>query len=163
MKIRILILGLSAIIFTSCSQGNSTDKNKDKKQWDETSFGEKIDENDAISMADLTKRMEQEDSVYTKVKGEITSVCQKKGCWMKMANKGGDDMMIQFKDYGFFVPKDLGGAKVVIRGYAKMETVDVKTLRHYAQDAGKSEDEINNITEPKTKLAFLADGVKILE
>jgi len=37
----------------------------------------------------------------------------------------------------------------------------VATLRHYAEDAGKSKEEIEKITEPETNLMFLADGVLI--
>jgi hypothetical protein len=39
----------------------------------------------------------------------------------------------------------------------------VATLRHYAQDAGKSKEEIDKITEPKHMLTFLADGVLITD
>jgi len=36
-------------------------------------------------------------------------------------------------------------------------------LRHYAEDAGKSEEEIMTITEPEYVLTFTADGVIIQE
>ena len=35
----------------------------------------------------------------------------------------------------------------------------VEHLKHYAQDAGKSKEEIAKITEPKDELTFIADGV----
>ena len=35
------------------------------------------------------------------------------------------------------------------------------TQRHYAEDAGKSKEEIEKITEPKIAYTFLADGVLI--
>ena len=71
-------------------------------------------------------------------------------------------MMVRFKDYGFFVPtKGLEGRRAVMQGYASKETTDVATLRHYAEDAGKSKEEIAKITEPETSLMFLADGVLI--
>ncbi len=70
-------------------------------------------------------------------------------------------MRITFKDYALFMPKDLAGKEVVIHGVAKTTTVSVEDLRHYAQDAGKSEKEIKAINKPETKLAFEADGVAI--
>ena len=74
----------------------------------------------------------------------------------------GEKMMVRFKDYGFFVPlKGLEGKHAVMQGYASKETTDVATLRHYAEDAGKSKEEIAKITEPETSLMFLADGVLI--
>jgi hypothetical protein len=35
-------------------------------------------------------------------------------------------------------------------------------LRHYAEDAGDSQEEIEKITEPKINFGFEADGIKLL-
>ena len=69
------------------------------------------------------------------------------------------NMHVSFKDYGYFVPKDIDGKESIIEGYAYMETMSVDDLKHYAEDAGKSQEEIDAITEPETKLSFVADGV----
>jgi hypothetical protein len=42
-----------------------------------------------------------------------------------------------------------------------LETLSVEQLRHYAEDAGKSQEEINKIKDPQVSLTFLADGVYI--
>ena len=68
-------------------------------------------------------------------------------------------MHVSFKDYGFFVPKDIDGKETIIDGYAYIETMSVDDLRHYAEDEGKSAEEIEAITEPETNLSFVADGV----
>ena len=94
--------------------------------------------------------------------GIITQTCAKKGCWMDVKMAEGDTMIVRFKDYGFFVPKE--GAedlRTVIHGTAKMDTISVDLLRHYAEDAGETEDEIMQITEPRFVLEFIADGVLI--
>jgi hypothetical protein len=44
-------------------------------------------------------------------------------------------------------------------GIVRKETISVETLRHYAEDAGKTAEEIEKITEPQTKYTFLANGV----
>ena len=41
-----------------------------------------------------------------------------------------------------------------------MDTISVD-LRHYAEDAGETEDIIMQITEPRYVLEFIADGVLI--
>ena len=69
--------------------------------------------------------------------------------------------MVKFKDYGFFVPKDIEEKEVVIHGKAFVAEVSVEEQRHYAEDNGKSEAEIAEITLPKRTLSFLADGVLI--
>ena len=96
------------------------------------------------------------------LEGVITQTCAKKGCWMNVKMAEGDTMMVRFKDYGFFVPKE--GAedlRTVMHGIAKMDTISVDLLRHYAEDAGETEDIIMEITEPRFILEFIADGVLI--
>ena len=68
-------------------------------------------------------------------------------------------MRVRFKDYAFFVPKDLSGKTAVLDGYAYNNITSVAQLRHYAQDAGKSEAEIEKITEPEVNLEYEAQSV----
>ena len=42
-----------------------------------------------------------------------------------------------------------------------VETQTVDWLKHKAEDAGKSQEEIDAITEPEVKVSFMADGVII--
>ena len=126
-------------------------------------YGEALSDVKAVKATKLEKAMEGNDAMKMKLSGEIAEVCQQKGCWMTVATGDGQTIRVTFKDYGFFVPKDVAGKNTVIEGEAKMETVDVATLKHYAEDAGKSEEEIAAITEPETKLTFVASGVEIEE
>lgn len=120
-------------------------------------FGEKISPKNAISIDQLKSDSEKNSNV--KVYGEVESVCEVKGCWMKLKLTDGSTMRVTFKDYGFFVPKDIAGKKVIIEGDAKVRETSVEELKHYAEDAGKSKAEIAKITVPKTELTFVANGV----
>lgn len=102
------------------------------------------------------------DTVTTTLQGTVNEVCQAKGCWMTIAAGSEAEMMVKFKDYGFFMPKDISGREVVMNGKAFYQVTPVDELRHYAEDAGKSAEEIAKITEPKRELHFLADGVQLL-
>jgi hypothetical protein len=95
------------------------------------------------------------------VKGEIKEVCQAKGCWMTLDMGDGELLRVKFKDYAFFVPKDAAGKTAIVQGTAQKETISVDELRHLAEDAGKTENEINSITNPKEELTFVAEGVII--
>lgn len=97
-----------------------------------------------------------------KVSGKVTEVCQEKGCWMKLEKENGDALMVKFKDYGFFMPKDIIGRDVVLDGDANYKEVSVKQQRHYAADAGKSREEIEKIKAPKKEVQFVAKGVLVL-
>lgn len=127
-------------------------------------FGDALAAKGAVPYEKMLTKMEGVDSMQIKVVGEVSAVCQMKGCWMNMTAGVPDkpEMMIQFKDYGFFVPKDIAGRKVIIDGYAYREVTSVDDLRHFAEDAGKSKEEIEAITKPKEELKFLASGVLLL-
>ncbi|MFC0183027.1 DUF4920 domain-containing protein [Pseudarcicella hirudinis] len=112
--------------------------------------GAKFDEKGAISTQELVSQIDGKDSLVTKVQGTVESVCKERGCWMKVKLNDGQSMRVTFKDYGFFVPKDITGKNVVFEGIAKVKTTSVKQLKHYAKDAGKSKEEIAKITEPES-------------
>jgi len=99
----------------------------------------------------------------SKISGRIVETCSKKGCWMTL-DTGEDTLFIKFRDYAFFVPTDsVEGRQAIIQGDLFLDTVTVEMLKHYAEDAGKSEEEIAQITEPSYDMGFTADGVIIAE
>lgn len=125
------------------------------------SFGMKITDEGAISLADMMSKLSTTDSFQTKIIGQVSEVCQAKGCWMTMDVANEVSMRIRFKDYGFFVPKNCAGKEAVLQGQVKKSIISVEELRHYAEDAGKTAEEIAAITEPEDEISFLADGVII--
>ena len=63
------------------------------------------------------------DGKTIQIRGKITGVCEKKGCWM-MLEDGEQAIRIRFKDYKFFVPLDVSGREVAVEGLfvRKVET-----------------------------------------
>ena len=132
-----------------------------KKEITYASFGKTINDTDALDADHMMKNyetMKEGDTLNTKIAGTIDKVCVAKGCWMTLDIDGENEVMVKFKDYGFFVPTDAKG-DVVINGKAFVTETSVDELRHYAQDAGKSKEDIEAITEPKRTYSFEADGV----
>ncbi|MFM9910219.1 MAG: DUF4920 domain-containing protein [Chitinophagaceae bacterium] len=115
----------------------------------------------SIAVNELEQKL-KENKFEGKITGKVTEVCQEKGCWMKLEKSNGEKVMVKFKDYGFFMPKDIVGKEVVLDGEALVKEVSVKQLQHYAKDAGKSEEEIKKITQSKKELQFIAKGVLVL-
>jgi len=126
-------------------------------------YGQALSDAKAEKATKLEKAMQDKETLQIKLEGEIVEVCKMSGCWMTVDTGNGKNIRVTFKDYGFFVPKDASGKKTVFEGEAKMETVDVATLKHFAEDAGKSQEEIAAIKEPETKLTFVATGVEIVD
>ena len=53
------------------------------------------------------------------------------------------------------------GKSAIVNGNISIDTLSVAQLRHYAEDAGKSKEEILSIVNPEITISFLADGVSI--
>lgn len=130
-------------------------------ETDSAHFGKMIDADGALTVEEFVEKMKGVDTLNVKIAAIANEVCQKKGCWMKVQIANGESMRIRFKDYAFFVPKDISGRRVVFEGIAFRDTTSVADLKHYAEDEGKSEDEIAAITKSEVKTAFLANGVLI--
>lgn len=163
-----IFLSLIVLAVIACNQKESSEKTKDVKEIEvvqvekeDTFFGESFKVEEEIELINLMSEMENYDSVMAVVEAKVTEVCQSRGCWMKVELPNGESMRVTFKDYGFFMPKDLAGQTVKMQGIAKKEETDVETLKHFAEDAGKSEEEIAQITESKMDYKFIASGVKL--
>ncbi|MBK6932742.1 MAG: DUF4920 domain-containing protein [Saprospirales bacterium] len=154
----------TATALVACSSNHNNSVNAQTTS-DGKHFGATINADHAIGHDELISKMAGTDSLAIKVTGTVQEVCQKKGCWITLVSDkpGSQPMRVTFKDYAFFMPKDLAGKRVVIEGFAFVDVTSVDDLRHYAEDAGKSAGEIAAITEPKRELAFEAAGVLILD
>jgi hypothetical protein len=160
MKKTVFLTIITAVLLSACG-GNKEEVKNETAMADTTLqfFGDSISQEGAMPAAELAAKMEGKDSMRVKLTGTIHEVCQKKGCWMTM-NIGNDKtMQVRFKDYAFFVPKDASGKTVTIEGVAFTDTTTVAELQHYAEDGGKSKEEIAKITEPEISISFEANGV----
>lgn len=157
---RRLIFAITAISLIAFSCKDKPETPKEIAAYE--SFGKEIIADDALPvtrMAEHYKSMAVGDSINSKMVAIVDEVCKSKGCWMKLDLEDGNQVMVKFKDYGFFVPKDIDGKEVIINGKAFVSEVSVEEQRHYAEDAGKSKEEIAAITEVKKTYSFEADGV----
>lgn len=145
----LLILFISSIILFYLPQ--------DKSSY----YGDKFSITQIEDYASIKKIISDYTDKDVKIEGKILSSCPMKGCWMKIKSEE-DTILVRFKDYGFFVPKNgIEGEKAIVNGKISVEKLSVEQLRHYAEDAGKSQEEIKLIKEPQVSLTFLADGVYI--
>jgi len=170
MKI-IFALILSVFTLISCKNKDSENLKKGKikevsKEMAYQSYGDEISSKNSLSSAEMEDRYQDlkiGDTVEVNFKTDVNEVCKEKGCWMKLDLPGEEDVMVKFKDYGFFVPKDIDNREVVVHGKAYVTEVSVEEQQHYAKDSGKTEEEIAAIDQSKRTLSFEANGVLIKE
>ena len=170
MKKLIVLFSIFTLLF-ACKSENKESKVPDtteiKPKLDESysSFGEKISDKNLLSKKEIIetyKNLKVGDTAIVKFAAKVNDVCQSKGCWMRL-DIGGQEAMVKFKNYGFFMPKNIADKEVIIHGKAFIAEVSIEEQRHYAEDAGKNEEEIAVIIEVEKTLSFEADGVLLIE
>ena len=170
MKI-IFVLILTVFTLISCKNKDSGNLKKEEikevsKEMAYQSYGDKISHENSLSSAEMEVRYQTlkiGDTVEVSFKTDVNEVCKVKGCWMKLDLPEEEDVMVKFKDYGFFVPKDIDEKEVVVHGKAYVTEVSIEQQQHYAKDGGKTEGEIAAINQPKRTLSFEANGVLLKE
>lgn len=156
------LVGLALFLF-ACNGNQNSENKKDNVQYKITKHGENISSEGALSPEEFLKQFEGKDSLQLKLTAMIEDVCAKKGCWMSLDISDEYSMLVRFKDYEFFVPKDAAGKMATVEGVARIDTISVAELRHYLDDSDASQEEIDAITEPEISYTFEATGVIITE
>lgn len=93
------------------------------------------------------------------VRGRIAEVCQKKGCWTILQD-GDAAVRVRFQDYGFFLPKDSAGARALVQGLLRVETLSEAEARHYAAETRGGDPA--RIRGPQREVGLVATGVRLL-
>lgn len=169
MRILITTLSVLTIFFSSCGKKQGEQEvtvveNKiDLSNYE--FFGERLaTELSFLSKEEMSQKfanLQSGDTIIVSFSTKIQEVCQKKGCWMKVDLGEDKSSFVRFKDYSFFAPMNAADHDVVLNGKAFVSIVTVDELKHYAKDAGQSQEEIDKIVEPKVTYSFEADGIGI--
>jgi hypothetical protein len=109
------------------------------------------------------------------VEGEISAVCQAKGCWMTLKPSGSQkasnvceetlksastqaDIRVMMGNHDFTVPKDLSG-KVTVEGTMKKKKLSSFQLKHLLKDAGCSKSQMKKAKKGLYKYQIVASAV----
>jgi hypothetical protein len=131
------------------------------KAQDGCFFGEQFIHSKTSDLVDLHGKMEKMDSVDVVLSAKTVTTCKKAGCWMEISTKENNmNTRVFMKDHAFGVPLEgCEGKDAIIHGRAFRYNLSVEYLRHLAEDAGKTKEEIEKITEPETAIGIDAWGV----
>lgn len=159
MKTALLIAGL-LFLTASCGNSESTETKENPIQLGKNYGPVKVDTSKAISVAEMLTEFEgkSEEMEFTFL-APIEEVCSKAGCWINVDKGNGETFMVRFKDHFTIPTKTKPGSEAYLHGVAYWDTVSVEMLQHFAEDAGKTKEEIAKITEAKYELGFEADGI----
>jgi len=155
MKSLFILTGFILFV-ASCSTSSSESNIKLGKNYGPV----EVDTTGALTVEEMLKKFDSnsQDMEFTFV-APIEEVCSNAGCWINIDKGNGEKFMVRFKDH-FTIPTNTKiGTEAYIHGVAYWDTVSVELLQHFAEDAGKSPEEIAKITKPKYEMGFEADGI----
>ena len=100
------------------------------------SFGAQMPaDGEVLGLEDAIASLDEVAGQHIKIEGQVTEVCQAKGCWMILVD-GDTYARITFEDYGFFVPIETSMQRSLVYGILSEHVLSGEQAEHYAQDAG---------------------------
>lgn len=125
-------------------------------------FGGAFTMTESQKIGEILAAPDKFDNKLVKVEATVKAVCKKKGCWAVVTDPQSPEktVRITMKDYGFFLPKDCDGKRVVVEGTFARKVITEAQLRHFAQDAGKDPSEIKGDQE---ELSLVATAIDLLD
>ncbi len=156
LMIALFVLGAQAHSDKGNNEGPSVQVEMGTKK-----FGAPVLDKATESLSGITQNFDKYQGRTVTFDATVKKVCKSKGCWMTL-DDGNTQVRTLFKDYGFFVPKEILDQKVRVTGRMLRKKVSAPTLRHYLKDEGAKLAEIKKIKTGKWTFEFVADGVEIL-
>jgi hypothetical protein len=97
-----------------------------------------------------------------KIEATVSAVCARRGCWFTLEDEGVEvSVRVRMLDYGFFVPRNTGGARAVVEGVIQAVEIPQDVAQHYADDAAAAGAEPVVIEGPQQGIEITATGVEL--
>lgn len=100
-----------------------------------------------------------------RVMGTIDQVCATRGCWVTLKDRAsGRELFVKFTcspEGGRIVPKEAAGKVAVVEGELEIREISEADARHFAEDAGRSKEEVAKIVGPQKQIRLSSPTVRI--
>ena len=88
-----------------------------------------------VTLTGLLAKPQEHEGKTVRVEGQVRKACEKKGCWMELAEGAkGAGVRVTFKDYGFFVPLDSAGSQARVEGVVQVAELSEDRAKHYESE-----------------------------
>ena len=125
---------------------------------------------ESLKQVELARVLESPDEYSGRtieIRGEVVEVCQRRGCWIRMAPTGSNDkqgVIVKFTcpiEGERLIPMTALGQPVRVEGTLIVETISEAERRHYASDAGATSEEIGNIVGSATQIRIASGAAHV--
>ncbi|MFZ1320107.1 MAG: DUF4920 domain-containing protein [Ignavibacteria bacterium] len=130
------------------------------KMEDGILYGKNYEEGmEVVEFTDLMSNPSEYKDKTVLVKGNISEVCQKAGCWLVLSDGSNSSRVTTL--HNFFVPKDATGSQVIVLGKFIEAELTEDQAKHYNEESNnpKADEDIKGTVKV---FEIEADGVKIL-
>ena len=125
-----------------------------------TKYGAGITLHDTTAVSEILKNPEAWVGKRVRVEGEVSDVCQMRGCWFELKGESGQGMKFKVVDGVMEFPKDSTGKHAVAEGTVRLIPLSLeqtkKVKQHEAEEQGKPFDPAS-VTKAETLVRL--DGI----
>ena len=134
-----------------------------------TSFGTPVvgESLQRVELARVLEDPQQFTGRPIEIRGEVVEVCQRRGCWLRMAPTGSgetDGVFVKFTcpiEGERLIPMAALGQPILVEGTLIVETISEAERRHYASDAGATSAEIDKIVGSTTQVRITSGAAHV--
>ena len=133
---RISVVVAASLLFMGAHAGEVVRLSEPVATTDTTeTFGSLLDE--AVPLVQLADIGAGNVGETVRVEARVSKVCQHKGCFF-IAVDGDSTVRVSFKDYGFFVPTDVSGKRLMFVGEVIEKELSAEEAEHFTKDMGEA-------------------------
>ena len=133
----------------------------------EKKFGKALTLKAKTKISDIMANPEQYNGKRVLVEGAIVGVCEKRGCWIKLASdKEFESITFKVEDGVIVFPMDIKGKTALAEGVVSYKTISVEEQIEQGKKHAKEEGETfdaSTISEPKVIIRLMGEGAVVKE
>ncbi|GJQ19943.1 MAG: hypothetical protein HBSIN02_02980 [Bacteroidia bacterium] len=117
-----------------------------------TVYGKGLTLRETVSVSEILRSPEMYKGKRVVVKGEISDVCQKKGCWIKVKDpEGTGELQVKVEDDVIVFPKDAKGKRVKAEGMITVTVLSEEERRERAKHEAEEQGTLKEFDSSKIK------------
>jgi hypothetical protein len=90
------------------------------------------------ALSDITSDPESYRGQRVRTEGEVQRVCQKRGCWLELADPSGARAFVPMAGHSFTVPMDAVGQRALIEGTVRVRERSQAEVEHLKSDGASN-------------------------
>ncbi len=128
------------------------------------SYGAALADDAILSIADVLASTPANEGETVLVKGTVTDVCPKRGCWIEVADASGEQIRVKVNDGEIVFPISAKDHPVTVQGTVDKIELDhqqaINWMAHLAEEKGEAFDS-SSVTGPMTIWRLKGQGAEI--